>query len=129
MGSSGTVRGEGGDLLTYSETALSHVAIPFPITDALYGIAPNDKEDFNENLGTLAPRGERGTLILTLDSMFRITSNLFFPYVLQRINEGIGKMPGPVIRLPKRTHETAAELPDETADALPEPEEIGSDAP
>jgi alpha-beta hydrolase superfamily lysophospholipase len=98
--------------------SLSHVAIPFPITDALYGIAPNDEENFNENLGTLAPRGERGTLILTLDSMFRIASNPFFPYLLQRIDEGIGKMPGPVVQAPERSHATAAGQPaDEAADA------------
>jgi hypothetical protein len=88
--------------------SLSHVAIPFPVTDALYGITPSDEENFNENLGTLAPRGERGTLILTLDSMFRIASNPFFPYLLQRIDEGIGKLPGPVVQSPERSHATAA---------------------
>ncbi|MGF6574270.1 Lysophospholipase, alpha-beta hydrolase superfamily [Paraburkholderia fungorum] len=109
--------------------SLSHVAIPFPVTDALYGIAPNDEENFNENLGTLAPRGERGTLILTLDSMFRIASNPFFPYLLQRIDEGIGKMPGPVVQSPVRSHATAAGQPaDEAADAA-ELEETDSYVP
>ncbi|SMG53842.1 alpha/beta hydrolase [Paraburkholderia susongensis] len=109
--------------------SLSHVAIPFPITDALYGIAPDDSENFNENLGTLAPRGERGTLILTLDSMFRIASNPFFPYLLQRIDEGIGKMPPPVVKSPKRTHETAAGQPDDFEHDLNALEEVGSDEP
>lgn len=109
--------------------SLSHVAIPFPVTDALYGIAPSDEENFNENLGTLAPRGERGTLILTLDSMFRIASNPFFPYVLQRIDDGIGKMPPPVVQSPERSHETAAGQPDQAADELPELNEVGSDEP
>jgi alpha-beta hydrolase superfamily lysophospholipase len=109
--------------------SLSHVAIPFPVTDALYGIAPSDEENFNENLGTLAPRGERGTLILTLDSMFRIASNPFFPYVLQRIDEGIGKMPPPVVQSPERSHETAAGQPDQAADELPELNEVGSYEP
>jgi alpha-beta hydrolase superfamily lysophospholipase len=109
--------------------SLSHVAIPFPVTDALYGIAPSDEENFNENLGTLAPRGERGTLILTLDSMFRIASNPFFPYVLQRIDEGIGKMPNPVATSPERSHETAAGQPDESADELPTLNEVGSYEP
>ena len=98
--------------------SLSHVAIPFPVTDALYGIAPDGQENFNESLGTLAPRGERGTLILTLDSMFRIASNPFFPYLLQRVDEGIGKMPGPVVKSPVRSHETAAGQPDETNEQL-----------
>jgi len=109
--------------------SLSHVAIPFPITDALYGIAPDDSENFNENLGTLAPRGERGTLILTLDSMFRIASNPFFPYLLQRVDEGIGKMPPPVVKSPKRTHETADGQPDNFDDDLNALEQVGSDEP
>jgi alpha-beta hydrolase superfamily lysophospholipase len=109
--------------------SLSHVAIPFPITDALYGIAPDDSENFNENLGTLAPRGERGTLILTLDSMFRIASNPFFPYLLQRIDEGIGKMPPPVVKSPPRTHETADGPPDDFAADLNALEQVGSDEP
>jgi alpha-beta hydrolase superfamily lysophospholipase len=109
--------------------SLSHVAIPFPITDALYGIAPDDSENFNENLGTLAPRGERGTLILTLDSMFRIASNPFFPYLLQRIDEGIGKMPPPVVKSPKHTHETADGHPDDFDEDLNALEQVGSDEP
>jgi alpha-beta hydrolase superfamily lysophospholipase len=109
--------------------SLSHVAIPFPITDALYGIAPDDSENFNENLGTLAPRGERGTLILTLDSMFRIASNPFFPYLLQRIDEGIGKMPPPVVKSPPRTHETADGQPDDFGADLNALEQVGSDEP
>ncbi|MGF6416131.1 alpha/beta hydrolase [Paraburkholderia sp. MM5482-R1] len=109
--------------------SLSHVAIPFPITDALYGIAPDDSENFNENLGTLAPRGERGTLILTLDSMFRIASNPFFPYLLQRIDEGIGKMPPPVVKSPPRTHETADGSPDDFPENLNALEQVGSDEP
>ncbi|WP_069267105.1 alpha/beta hydrolase [Paraburkholderia nodosa] len=107
--------------------SLSHVAIPFPVTDALYGIEPGDDENFNVNLGTLAPRGERGTLILTLDSMFRIASNPFFPYLLQRVDEGIGKMPPPVVDSPRRTHETAAGKPEDPAEALRELEQAGDD--
>lgn len=108
--------------------SLSHVAIPFPVTDALYGIAPNGDENFNVSLGTLAPRGERGTLILTLDSMFRIASNPFFPYLLQRIDEGIGKMPPPVVNAPPRTHETAAGQPEDPAEELRELEQYGGDS-
>ncbi|REE18375.1 alpha-beta hydrolase superfamily lysophospholipase [Paraburkholderia sp. BL27I4N3] len=105
--------------------SLSHVAIPFPVTDSLYGTSPGTDENFNANFGTLAPRGERGTLIVTLDSMFRIASNPFFPYVAQRIDEGAGKMPGPVIKAPVRSHETAVGVTDEPTDELHdiEPEE------
>src|SRR6516164_2607752 len=46
--------------------SLSHVAIPFPIDDPLYGIQPDPdtKSEYGYNLGTLAVRGERGALIV-----------------------------------------------------------------
>jgi hypothetical protein len=39
----------------------------------------------------MATRGERGILIVSLDSLSRMSSNPFFPYVLERIEEGIGQ--------------------------------------
>jgi hypothetical protein len=69
--------------------SLSHVALPFPVSDALYGTEPDPSENFGENLGTLAPRGERNVLIASLDSLTRASSNPFFPYMLKRIGEGI----------------------------------------
>lgn len=69
--------------------SLSHVAIPFPISDALYGMTPDKSENFGLNLGTLAPRGERNVLVASLDALLRASSNPFFPYLLQRIGEGI----------------------------------------
>lgn len=70
--------------------SLSHVAIPFPPSDSLYGSDPDPTEDFGIHLGTLAPRGERGALILSLDSLLRMSSNPFYPYLAQRVGEGIG---------------------------------------
>lgn len=69
--------------------SLSHVALPFPVSDALYGAEPDQSENFGENLGTLAPRGERNVLIASLDSLMRASSNPFFPYMIDRIGEGI----------------------------------------
>lgn len=69
--------------------SLSHVALPFPTSDALYGITPDPSENFGENLGALAPRGERNVLIASLDSLMRASSNPFFPYMLDRIGERI----------------------------------------
>jgi hypothetical protein len=69
--------------------SLSHVALPFPVSDALYGAEPDKSEDFGENLGILAPRGERNVLIASLDSLMRASSNPFFPYMVERIGEGI----------------------------------------
>ncbi len=71
--------------------SLSHVAVPFPVTDSLYGMAPVNDEWFGVNLGTLTSRGEVGVLLLPLDSLIRMSSNPFAPYMMERIAEGIGR--------------------------------------
>ena len=71
--------------------SLSHVALPFPQTDGLYGSTPDPKQDYGINLGALAAHGEVGVLIISLDSLVRITWNPFFPYMLDRIQEGIAQ--------------------------------------
>ena len=69
--------------------SLSHVALPFPMNDALYGLTPDAGEDFGINLGALAPRGERNVLVASLDALLRVASNPFFPYMIGRIEDGI----------------------------------------
>lgn len=69
--------------------SLSHVALPFPVSDSLYGMFPDPLEEYGVSLGAVAPRGERGTLIVSLDSLIRMSSTPFFPYMLERIEEGI----------------------------------------
>ena len=69
--------------------SLSHVALPFPMSDSLYGMQPDPDENFGVNLGAIAPRGERNTLIVSLDALLRMSSNPFFPYMIERIEEGI----------------------------------------
>ena len=71
--------------------SLSHVALPFPVTDPLYGMAPlpGTERQYGVGLGTLVARGERGALVINLDSLFRIASNPFFDYMLGRIEEGL----------------------------------------
>lgn len=77
--------------LSFPPTAfsLSHVALPFPVTDPLYGSQPGPGERFGINLGALTPRGERGVLIVSLDALVRISSNPFYPYIERRVIEGI----------------------------------------
>lgn len=65
--------------------SLSHIALPFPPNDPLYGTEPDLSENYGIRLGTVAPRGERGALILNLDAVLRISSNPFYPYIRQRI--------------------------------------------
>jgi len=69
--------------------SLSHVALPFPLEDGLYGLHPDPKDDFGVQLGAIATRGERGALIMSLDSLMRMSSNPFFPYMIGRIEQGI----------------------------------------
>ena len=82
------VRGLG---LTYPRDvfSLSHIALPFPADDPLYGSQPDPAENFGVALGSQAAHGEVGVLIVSLDMLARLTWNPFFPYVLARIGETI----------------------------------------
>ncbi len=73
--------------------SLSHLAIPSPPGDPLYGTQPDPKTrmDFGLNLGALDARGERGALIVDQDFLTRLPSNPFFPYLLARVEEGIDR--------------------------------------
>jgi alpha-beta hydrolase superfamily lysophospholipase len=77
--------------LTYPDNvfSLSHIAMPFPVDDGVNGITPDPADDFGVNLGTATPRGERGALVVELDLVLRLSSNPFFPYLLQRTEETI----------------------------------------
>jgi len=68
--------------------SLSHVALPFPTSDSLYGTEPDD-EDYGVHLGAQAPRAERGTLINGADTLVRASCNPFFGYMRQRIEAGL----------------------------------------
>lgn len=65
--------------LTFPEGvySLSHVALPFPEGDAVYG---------TRGIGGVPPRGERGVLVVSADSLLRMTWNPFFPLMLERID-------------------------------------------
>src|SRR5262249_52509606 len=69
--------------------SLSHVALPFPKSDSLYGMTPDSSEDFGIHLGNVAARGETGALIVRLDSLLRMSSNPFFPYLSDRVVEAL----------------------------------------
>ena len=66
--------------------SLSHVALPFPTSDSLYGTDPDD-EDYGVHLGSQAPRAERGILINGADTLVRASCNPFFAYMQARIDE------------------------------------------
>jgi alpha-beta hydrolase superfamily lysophospholipase len=81
--------------------SLSHVALPFPMDDALYGLQPDLNDDYGVNLGAMALRGERGTLIVSLDALIRMSANPFFAYMLARIDEGRAARAVPAAATPK----------------------------
>lgn len=69
--------------------SLSHVAVPFPLSDSLYGREPDEKNRYGISLGTISLRGETGTLSVGLETLMRVTSNPFFPWMLARVDEHI----------------------------------------
>ncbi|HEY6125417.1 MAG TPA: hypothetical protein VIV63_12265, partial [Steroidobacteraceae bacterium] len=69
--------------------SLSHIALPFPPRDGLYGSDPVATEDFGVRLGMVAVRGERGALIVSADTLMRASSNPFFDYMMGRIEAEI----------------------------------------
>src|SRR5215471_3541147 len=77
--------------------SLSHLSIPIPMDDPLYGMQPDPKtkSEYGFSLGTMDARGERGALVVDQDFLMRLPSNPFFPYVLGRVDEGIDRPSGP----------------------------------
>jgi alpha-beta hydrolase superfamily lysophospholipase len=70
--------------------SLSHIALPFPVSDGLYGLDPDPADNFGIRLGALGMRGERGVLAGGLDiTTVRLSSNPFFPYMIERIEAGM----------------------------------------
>jgi alpha-beta hydrolase superfamily lysophospholipase len=65
--------------------SLSHIALPFPPDDALYGREPRADESYGVRLGTVAVRGERGALVVAVENLMRASCNPFFDYQLERI--------------------------------------------
>lgn len=66
--------------------SLSHVAIPFPESDDLYGRLAEPPPTFGIRLGRIGPRGERAVLTVPFDQWMRLTWNPFFPYLAERVS-------------------------------------------
>jgi hypothetical protein len=65
--------------------SLSHVAIPFPMSDPVYGREESAAAPETIRLGLLSPRGERAVLSVPSDTLMRLTCNPFFPYLDARM--------------------------------------------
>jgi alpha-beta hydrolase superfamily lysophospholipase len=66
--------------------SLSHVALPFPPDDPLYGQNPPGKEDVIF-LGQMAVQGERGLLKIPSDFLMRLRYNPFYAFLETRVLE------------------------------------------
>jgi alpha-beta hydrolase superfamily lysophospholipase len=66
--------------------SLSHVALPFPEWDPLYGASPDPPAAYGVELGTIGARGEVGVLIVSLDNLARMSWNPFFDHMLGHID-------------------------------------------
>ena len=66
-------------------TSLGHVALPFPLSDGLYGADPSADDPQGVALGALAVRGEKGVLIISPGLLVRVSSNPFLPWMMDRI--------------------------------------------
>lgn len=73
--------------------SLSHVALPIPPDDPLYGQRPPGNQDVLF-LGQMAIQGERGTLVLPAEWLLRLRHNPFYAYLETRALDWIGSANG-----------------------------------
>jgi alpha-beta hydrolase superfamily lysophospholipase len=65
--------------------SLSHVAIPFPQDDPVYGRGPTDPSGGPVRFGNLFAKGEKKVLHISADDLLRMRYNPFFDYMAGRI--------------------------------------------
>ena len=73
--------------------SLSHVALPFPLSDGLYGMTPDPADDFGIRLGTMAAHGETGVISPGPETFARLTSNPFYDQMAARIRATLETAP------------------------------------
>ncbi len=73
--------------------SLSHVALPFPPEDPLYGRFPPERED-QIFLGQIEIRGERGLMRISSDWLLRLRYNPFYSVLEQRVVEWLETVDG-----------------------------------
>lgn len=66
--------------------SLSHVALPFPVDDPLYGMR-GAYHPSKVHLGKIGLRGERGVLQVAAADMLRLRCNPFYPFMERRLME------------------------------------------
>jgi pimeloyl-ACP methyl ester carboxylesterase len=69
--------------------SLSHMAIPFPLDDPIYGLKAPPAADGLISLGAMGVRGEKGIFAVSSADQLRMKSNPFFGLVKSRMLETI----------------------------------------
>jgi alpha-beta hydrolase superfamily lysophospholipase len=67
--------------------SLTHIALPFKANDPLYGIDDSNQIQGLLPIGRLSPRGEQAVLIVGTDTLMRLSSNPFFPFIADRMSQ------------------------------------------
>lgn len=65
--------------------SLTHVALPFPLDDEVYGLEPASTDSGYPHLGRVQMLGESGALVLPPALLQRLRSNPFYPYIENRL--------------------------------------------
>lgn len=73
--------------------SLSHVALPFPPDDPLYGQRPPGNDDALF-LGQMSIQGERGLMKISSDWLLRLRNNPFYGYLERRVLEWLSNTRG-----------------------------------
>jgi hypothetical protein len=74
--------------------SLSHVALPFPADDWVYGRPPAGAVGHGVQLGQVEARGERALLRVPAAQLLRLRANPFFAYVEERLVEVVDDLTG-----------------------------------
>jgi alpha-beta hydrolase superfamily lysophospholipase len=69
--------------------SLSHIALPFAVDDPHYGGIVGETTEYGLRLGSIAPRGERDMLRMSMSGLMRLRYNPFFEYLEQRLRQAM----------------------------------------
>ena len=72
--------------------SLTHIGVPFPMDDPLYGADAPPNASGLLRLGRLSPRGERAVLTVSMDTLMRLSSNPFFPFLAERTRAWVSSL-------------------------------------
>ena len=73
--------------------SLTHIALPFTPDDMLYGTDGEPAAAGLVRLGRLSPRGERSVLTVSTETLMRLSSNPFFPYIADTLRTWVAASP------------------------------------